>query len=334
MTNVLISVIIPTYNRIAVLEKCLKSVQNQTIASETYEIIIVDDCSTDNTKDVCREYVRTNSNIVYLRNETNQGSATTRNNGIMAAKGQILLFLDNDLIIQPDFIEQHIRCHEANQFADIVVLSDICYAPEYLKTTNYGRFIQSRAIGYRKPDDSGKLDLNNIPGNYFAGGGSSCGREQVIKNGMFNTSLKKYGCEDELFGYHFVKNGGRIVYESRAKLIHDDPNIGPAFWKRKYIEMGRYSLNEIYESERDFFENSNYRYLIHPSLKSDSFRVIVLKLIVSIISKAIFRVPLEKFVFSTDTKSNWYVEPLYRYITIAWMKFGFSTQHPIEKVVY
>jgi len=334
MTNVLVSVIIPTYNRIAVLEKCLKSVLNQTIAPETYEIIIVDDCSTDDTMAACREYIRANSNIVYLRNETNKGSATTRNNGILAAKGQLLLFLDNDLIIQPDFIEQHIRCHESNRFGDIVVLSDICYAPEYLKTTNYGRFIQSRAIGYRKPGDSGKLDLTNLPGNYFAGGGSSCGREQVIKNGMFNATLKRYGCEDELFGYYFVKNGGRIVYEPKARLIHDDPNIGPAFWKRKYVEMGRYSLNEIYERERDFFENSNYRYLAPPSFKSDSFRIIVLKLIVSIISKGIFRVPLERLVFATDTKSNWYFEPLYLYITLAWMKYGFSTQQTIEKVVY
>lgn len=332
--NITVSIIIPTFNRSSVLDKCLQSVLDQTLAPDEYEVIIVDDCSTDDTEIKCQHYAQQHSNIRYIRNHTNQGSARTRNNGIQVARGTLLIFLDNDLLIDRDFIRQHIRCHNQSSFAKICALSDITYAPEFLKETNYGRFIQSRAIGYRKPSDSEVLDLTNLPGNFFAGGGSSCSRTNVIENGMFNTSLKKYGCEDELFGYHFVKNGGRVVFEPQAKLIHYDKNIGPVYWKRKYIEMGRYSLKEIYDNERDYFENSNYKYLQQPDFKTDSLKTFFVKLVIGTISWGIFRMPIEFFVMKTDRYPLLYCEPVYRYITLAWMKFGFSTQQPIEKVEY
>lgn len=334
MANILVSVIIPTFNRSSVLDKCMQAILNQTLSPDHYEVIIVDDCSTDDTESKCIQYSGSNTNVVYIRNVTNQGSATTRNNGILAAKGRLLLFLDNDLIVASDFIQQHLRCHELHHFDRIVVLSDITYAPEFLQETNYGRFIQSRAIGYRKKSDMAGLELTNLPGNYFAGGGSSCSREHVVQIGMFNTSLKKYGCEDELFGFHFVQNGGRIVFEPAAKLIHYDRNIGPEFWKRKYIEMGRYSLHEIYESEQAYFFSSNYRYLTGPDLKADTIKVFIMKLIIAFISIGMFRFPAEWYVMKTDRYKWMYCEPLYRYITTAWMKVGFSTKRPIEKVIY
>lgn len=334
MVTVLVSVIIPTFNRSSVLDMCMRSILNQTVSVDTYEVIIVDDCSSDDTPEKCRHYAERYKNVRYLRNQVNQGLASTRNNGISAAEGKLLVFLDNDLIVESDFIYHHIRRHEALNFDRVAVVSNITYAPDFLKETNYGRFIQSRAIGYRKKSDMIGLDINNLPGNYFAGGGSSCSRENVIHNGLFNASLKKYGCEDELFGFHFVQNGGKVVFEPAAKLIHYDRNIGPDYWKRKYTEMGRYSLKEIFESERDYFLSSNYQYLVGPSLKTDTLKVFIIKLLIAFISAGIFRYPAEWYVMKTDRFKSMYCEPLYRYITAAWMRYGFSTQQPIEKVEY
>ena len=100
-----ISVIIPTYNRVDTLQKCLQHITNQSIGTDNYEVIIVDDCSTDTTPEFCSDYVSKNSNIVYERNEHNKGLASTRNVGIRLSKGDLFVFLDNDLLVNFDYLE-------------------------------------------------------------------------------------------------------------------------------------------------------------------------------------------------------------------------------------
>lgn len=87
-----ISVIIPTYNRADVLGRAIDSVLNQTY--EDYEIIIVDDCSDDNTKEVVRKF--DDGRIKFIRHENNKGGAAARNTGIAAARGKYIAFLDSD----------------------------------------------------------------------------------------------------------------------------------------------------------------------------------------------------------------------------------------------
>jgi glycosyltransferase involved in cell wall biosynthesis len=93
IVSVEISVIIPAYNAEKTIGRCLDSVLCQ---APEMEIIIVDDCSTDQTYDVCKEYQSRYSNIVLIQNDHNIGQGLSRNKGIEAASGKYLSFVDSD----------------------------------------------------------------------------------------------------------------------------------------------------------------------------------------------------------------------------------------------
>ena len=95
------SVIIPTYNRAHLIEKAVKSLLNQTF--NDFEIIIVDDASSDNTEDVVKKINATC--ISYIKNQTNQERCITRNIGINASKGKYICFLDSDDYHLPHHLE-------------------------------------------------------------------------------------------------------------------------------------------------------------------------------------------------------------------------------------
>ncbi len=90
-----ISVVIPTYNRAGVLPRAIDSVLNQTY--DNYEIVIADDGSTDNTREVVQSYEF--DRINYIRHESNKGQNVTRNTGITNAKGKYISYLDSDDVL-------------------------------------------------------------------------------------------------------------------------------------------------------------------------------------------------------------------------------------------
>ncbi|OCA69880.1 hypothetical protein BBH99_03575 [Chryseobacterium contaminans] len=329
-----ISVIVPTYNRVDTLHKCLQHLEDQSIGIDNYEVIVVDDCSRDETPKFIEDYVSKSKNVKYIRNQTNLGLATTRNVGIRASKGDILMFLDNDLLISNTFLEAHIDLYKANNNKNIAIVSDVTYQPKDLDKTNFGRFIQSRAIGYRAEKYMQGIDLADLPSNFFAGGGSSCKREDAFKIGLFEEGLKKYGSEDEVFGYRLKKAGIKIVFCPAAKLIHFDSNILPHYWRIKYIELGRYSLKTLKEKEPELVNNSLYNLLMPIDRKKDSIKAIFSKFMIKLFSSTIFRVPIEKFVFATDGNKKFYTDIVYRYITMVWIIKGFNSDEQIEKVKY
>lgn len=97
----LVSVIIPTYKRADIINRTIDSVLQQTY--KNLEIIIVDDCSKDNTEEVVKAIA--DPRIQYISNQTNQGASVTRNNGVAAATGNYIAFLDSDDIWLPNKVE-------------------------------------------------------------------------------------------------------------------------------------------------------------------------------------------------------------------------------------
>ena len=91
----LFSVIIPIYNCEEYLEECVDSVLGQTIGSEKIEIILVNDGSTDNSAEICKEYEKKYNNILYIE-QKNQGVSAARNNGLKHASGELINFIDSD----------------------------------------------------------------------------------------------------------------------------------------------------------------------------------------------------------------------------------------------
>ena len=89
----LLSIIIPVFNTKIYLRNCIDSVLNQNL--ENFEIILINDCSTDGSKEICDSY-KNNKNVKIIHNRINLGAGLSRNKGIKASKGKYLIFLDSD----------------------------------------------------------------------------------------------------------------------------------------------------------------------------------------------------------------------------------------------
>ena len=116
MDNVRFSVIIPTYNSIKEIERALQSIREQTF--KNYEIIVIDDCSTDNTYDVLKNC----NDITLIRNATNLKAGGSRNKGLEIAKGEYIIFLDADDYLAENDTLQKINDVIGNEKTDIVYL--------------------------------------------------------------------------------------------------------------------------------------------------------------------------------------------------------------------
>ena len=111
----MISVIVPVYNVEKYLEECLDSIQNQTYSD--IEVILVNDGSTDKSKEICGKYCK-QDNRFQLLNQENQGLSAARNSGVAASTGEFIAFVDSDDIILPNYLET--LMHYMREDVDIV----------------------------------------------------------------------------------------------------------------------------------------------------------------------------------------------------------------------
>ena len=111
-----ISIVIPTYNRKKLLKRTLNSLFKQTYPRDKYEILVIDDGSTDETSEMIKELMRTHPELKYLR-QRNRGPASARNQGIKKAKGRIVAFIDDDCIANRNWLMQIM-----NSFTDDSIL--------------------------------------------------------------------------------------------------------------------------------------------------------------------------------------------------------------------
>lgn len=102
-----ISVIVPVYNVEKYLSRCLKSILGQTF--QNFEIICVDDCSEDSCRSILESFRKKDSRIKIITNERNSGLGQTRDNGLMQAQGEYVVFVDSDDQIKKDFLETMYR---------------------------------------------------------------------------------------------------------------------------------------------------------------------------------------------------------------------------------
>ncbi|PWL77272.1 hypothetical protein DBY21_05295 [Candidatus Gastranaerophilales bacterium] len=121
MNKVEVSVIVPIYNVSNFLPKCLQSIIEQSF--KDIEIICINDGSTDNSLDILNSFARLDERIILI-NQPNQGVSKARNNGLAAAKGKFLLFIDGDDYIASDFIEK-LHAKAVKTGADIVASNTV-----------------------------------------------------------------------------------------------------------------------------------------------------------------------------------------------------------------
>lgn len=111
--NDLVSIIMPSYNTGRFIKETIESVLAQSYP--VWELIIVDDCSTDNTDDVVNQYLA-DERIRYIKNDTNSGAAVSRNRALREAKGKWISFLDSDDLWEPDKLQKQISFMRDNGY--------------------------------------------------------------------------------------------------------------------------------------------------------------------------------------------------------------------------
>ena len=120
-----LSVIIPTFNRRALIEQTLPTVLDQTYPADEYEVIVVVDGSTDGTAVALRR-MSSPVRLIVIEHD-NRGQAAARNAGLRAASGELVLFLDDDLYCERTLIAEHVSAHEGG---DCLVFGPVLVAPQ------------------------------------------------------------------------------------------------------------------------------------------------------------------------------------------------------------
>lgn len=206
-----ISVVIPTYNRLAILKKTLMYIGNQSIGRDQYQIIVIDDGSTDGTN----EYLKTLNDIDYFKNNINKGRAVTRNIGINSAKSDLILFIDDDIWADYNLLVEHLKSHGRD--VDVVV-GAIKPSTEVNKTV-------VNAYMDRHHDwccQEMLKNKNNLPFTFLKTANVSIPKKVFDKVGIFNESFYHYGGEDTELGYRIQINDIPIIYNPNAVGYHQD----------------------------------------------------------------------------------------------------------------
>jgi glycosyltransferase involved in cell wall biosynthesis len=221
----LVSVIVPTFRRPRVLRETLIALLGLDYPSDRYEIIVIDDGSADETGDVVRDLNRNEPRLLYYVQE-NRGVAAARNRGARMAGGEILIFIDDDIIVQPTLITQHIDTMK--EFGDCLVNGHWEFTPDLaagLAETPFGRF-------RTKVEQWVKTGISMMPlgGKCFEPSGvTACNlgvrRDTFWSIGGFDEQFPFAGCEDQELSLRAAAAGCRFVYNSELICWHHDQRM-------------------------------------------------------------------------------------------------------------
>ena len=237
------SVIICTYNRAPYLAKTLESLSTQKIKDHSWEIVLVDNNSTDETAAIFRRFSDINTSIPsqYVL-ETKQGLSWARNCGMAKSNGEYLIFLDDDIKADPNLVEAYCNFFDSNGSAiacgGVVTADYECQRPKW-------------ATWYTDRMLAGVIDLGNKvtvfrKGQYPTGANFAIRRMAIDRYGNFNTQLGRtgnspLGGEEKDFFDRFTKSGEKIWFLPDARIRHIVPEwkIGKEYFDKLTYMIGR-----------------------------------------------------------------------------------------------
>lgn len=218
-----VSVIIPVFNDSERLIVCLQALQNQSYQLTSYEVIVVDNNSTDNIREVIAEF-----NNVQLHSEASPGSYAARNKGITVAKGEILAFTDSDCVPNPQWIEQGVKSLKSES-VDLVG-GKITFLFSSQKSTAE-IFDSITALQVKKNIETRQL---TVTANLFAH------RYVFDAIGLFDASLKSGG--DFKWTKKATDAGFNLVYSPHAEILHPARNLSSLVKKGYRVGMGQLDI--------------------------------------------------------------------------------------------
>jgi glycosyltransferase involved in cell wall biosynthesis len=210
-----VTVVIPTFNRASVLEKSLHAYRIQSAPRLIRELIIIDDGSTDETREIVLQMSREAPFPVRYLPQTNQGPAAARNAGIREAASELVLFTDDDIIPARTMVSEHLLWHNKYPESVVAILGNLEWATD-VEPTPFMRWYSSEVM-FAYDTFAGRTELEHV---YFYTCNVSLKTEFLRKNKGFDEDFKVAAWEDSELGFRLNAAGMRLLYNPEARAYH------------------------------------------------------------------------------------------------------------------
>jgi glycosyltransferase involved in cell wall biosynthesis len=245
-----VSIVIPTYNRLARLKQVIAAIERQTYPQRDIEVIIVSDGSTDGTD----EYLSAIKAPLSLRfmPQANAGPAAARNKGIRNAQGDIVLFIDDDVVPNPELVTEHARMHENHP--NLVVLGPMLNPPDFTFSPWVAweqAMLEKQYVAMRQ----GKWEAT---ARQFYTGNTSLLRQVLLNSGGFDERFRR--AEDIELAYRLEQQGVEFTFTMAAEAYHYAERSFTSWLQTPYI-YGRHDIIFSREHHKDIlsFVHEGYR---------------------------------------------------------------------------
>ena len=233
-TDVQLSVVIPTFNRSENLSRTVSALRNQTLEAGSYEVLIVDDGSKDDTAERVRKMQQDYPTPLFYFYQQNRKQGAARNLGAASARGDLLVFLGDDIVPTDSFLQEHLHEHQkqakrAEDASKVVVIGYTTWPPD-LRCTPFLEYIgeQGWQFGFSLIEDPEDVDFN-----YFYSSNVSIDRRFFLESGGFDEHFKEYGWEDIELSLRLKKRGMELVYCPDAIAYHHHETCIASFSERQ-----------------------------------------------------------------------------------------------------
>lgn len=243
-----VSVVIATYNRPELLRRLLLQFEEQTLPKDRFEVVAVDDGSREDMR-VALADLHTSYRL-HVERQANAGAARARQRGAEVARGHVLVILDDDMQVGPDYLEKHLEHHTDDH---TVVLGRFRPSASLegmpLFERFYAKILGEVFEGHTK---------GPVRGHQMYTGNVSIARELFLRAGGFDPEFK--AIEDEELGIRLEKRGARFAFSNEAVTIHDSDQTSTEKWLNRSFRDGVYST-KVSHKHKDHLLASPWRHL-------------------------------------------------------------------------
>lgn len=309
-----LSVTIATYKRCDLLEKSLNALAVQSISSNQFEIIICDSLSDDGTEEMIRRFSVKFPELNIKHLHTENILAAKRNLGVRESSGKIVVFFDDDCVADVDCLRkyQNLFLNKSSKSNNnIIYCGEVRFPPEWVASSNYYKFRDSRHFGGGRRKDLKDLDFKTIVVMNMA-----FNREEFIeKIGAVDESFTGYGCEDQDLGWR-LQNEGFIIKRSESLIFHYEPSGNIQGYSKKLFHTARDGMVTLLKRNPAAVSALGVKFRL---LDPDSPGLTAIEKISYGIIRKVFFNSLFEYIFSTvlikvDHIKLFYFPSLYKYV--------------------
>ncbi|HEY7002121.1 MAG TPA: glycosyltransferase [Candidatus Udaeobacter sp.] len=242
-----VSIVIPVFNQFRFTQACLASLQEHQ-GTERFEVIIVDDCSTDETAQAIPQM----PGVVYVRNEKNSGFIVSCNRGAEKARGNYVLFLNNDTLVKAGWLSALLNTF-ADQHRTGIVGSKLVYPDGRLQEAGGIIWRDGSGWNYGKFDDAAKPEYNFLrEADYCSAAALMILKSLFASVGGFDSRYAPAYYEDTDLAFKVRKAGYRVLYQPLSEVIHYEGATGGTdltAGAKKHQEINRSTFVEAWADE-------------------------------------------------------------------------------------